>query len=183
MGGLDRNIYLIGYRASGKSTVGRILASKLGWPFLDMDEELERRLGASISEVVKTHGWEAFRGWERELLEEIAKRRGIVVATGGGVILDPRNVTALRVSGIVVLLWVEAEEIVRRLSLDPQEDKRPPLKGGLLEEVREVLEERRPKYIAAAHLVVEATSSSPQEVAEEVLRRIGWETPSVCFSG
>lgn len=183
MGGLDGNLYLIGYRASGKSTVGRLLASRLRWPFLDMDRELEQRIGRSIRELVEDEGWEGFRSRERRLVEEISRRRGLVVATGGGVVLDPRNVEDLRATGLVVLLWVEPEEIVRRLALDPQEGKRPPLKGDLLGEVREVLEERRGKYFSAAHLVVEATSKAPEEVAQEVLRRLGWEIPSACSSG
>lgn len=183
MGGLNGNLYLIGYRASGKSSVGRVLGSRLRWPFLDMDREIERRTGRSIRELVEAEGWEAFRLREKELVREIAQRKGLVVATGGGVVLDPRNVEDLRASGLVVLLWVDPEEIVRRLAFDPQEGRRPPLKGDLLGEVREVLEERREKYFSAAHLVVEATSKVPEEVAQEILRRLRWETPLVSSSG
>lgn len=163
--------------------MGRVLALSLGKAFLDMDEVLQRRLGAPIGEIVRRHGWGFFRRAERELVRELSAQRGLVVATGGGVVLDPENVRAMRSSGLVVLLWVEPEEIVRRLERDPQEAKRPPLKGDLLREVREVLREREALYLEAAHMVVDGTHRSPAEVAEDILRRVGWGTPSGSCSG
>lgn len=159
------------------------MARRLKRPFLDMDERLMERLGAPIQEIVGRHGWGFFRQAEKALLKEISALKGMVVATGGGIVLDPQNVEVLRGSGLVVFLWVEPEEIVRRLELDPQEEKRPPLKGDLLQEVREVLKEREPLYFRAAHLVVDGTRRSPGELVEEVLRRIGWGIPSGCCSG
>ena len=186
MGGLRGNIVLIGYRAVGKSTVGRLLAKELAMGFLDTDEEIERRLGRPISEIVGEGGWEEFRRLEEEVIEEVSGKSGLVLATGGGVVLKEGNVRKLKESGILVLLWVEPEEIVRRLSQDPCCERRPPLKGNLLEEVREVLEERKGRYFEAADIVVDCTQKGPQDVVREIIGLLGgrgWGTPSGCSFG
>jgi shikimate kinase len=166
------NIVLIGPRACGKSTVGRLLAERLGFDFVDTDEEVERRTGLEIAQIVQLYGWERFREEEKEVIKEIMKRESQVIATGGGVVLDEENVKLLKENGIVFLLWLEPEKIVERLKKDPQFEKRPPLKGDLLGEVREVVEERKSLYFSAAHFVLDA-SKGVMEVVEEILKVMG----------
>lgn len=172
MGGDNRNIILIGYRGCGKTTVGLILSRELGRPFVDTDLVIEEKYGLCLSEVIERFGWEQFRKEEKAQVFRLSKESGLVIATGGGVILDPENVRLLRASGWVFLLWASPEEIVKRLASDPKPSKRPPLKGDLLGEVYEVLKERETKYREAAHFVVESTGRSPEEVAKEILGQL-----------
>lgn len=188
MGSDNRNIILIGYRGCGKTTVGTILSRELGRPFVDMDLVIEGKYGLCLAEVIERFGWEHFRKEEKAQILRFSQRLGLVVATGGGVVLDPENVCLLRASGWVFLLWASPEEIVKRLAADPQPSRRPPLKGSLLEEVHEVLREREAKYREAAHFVVESSGRSPEEVAREILRRLKevrfrWVTPLGSSSG
>jgi len=90
------NIYLIGYRASGKTTIGRALAEKLGYLFLDVDEEIVKQSGISISEMVKKHGWNYFRQQEKKTIKELSKLSYHIVATGGGVILNRENIDIIK---------------------------------------------------------------------------------------
>jgi len=172
VGSHSRNVILIGYRGCGKTTVGMLLSRELGRPFVDMDLSIEGKYGLPLSEIIKRFGWEHFRKEEKAQVLHLSKKSGLVVATGGGVVLDPVNVDLLRASGWVFLLWASPEEIVRRLASDPKPLRRPPLKGDLLGEVREVLREREASYRKAAHFVVESTGRSPEEVAGEIMQRL-----------
>src|SRR5262249_35187521 len=101
-------IFLIGYRGSGKTTVARMLAQRLGWTWLDADEELERRAGRTIRTIFAEEGESGFRDREATLLEELAGRRECVVATGGGVVLRETNRQRLRTTGVIVWLTADA---------------------------------------------------------------------------
>jgi shikimate kinase len=171
----DGNIYLIGARASGKSSVGRELAARLDRDYLDLDEEIEARLPDGIAGFVLTEGWPAFRALESEALLEAAKRSGLVVATGGGAVLDEGNRRAMRESGRVVYLEASAETLAHRLAEDPREDMRPSLTGeDPAEEISAVLRERRNLYLACAHEVVESRGGV-RETALAVLGALGKE--------
>lgn len=147
-----QRVFLVGARASGKSTIGRSLAETLGCPFLDTDKELTRDLGCSIDVFVKENGWDAFRRKEHETLKRLAgageeKQDGewLVIATGGGMVLLPENRKILREKGVTFYLEAPVEVLVRRLSEDPMSDTRPSLTGkGLLEEVAGVVKSREP---------------------------------------
>ncbi len=148
-GGGPVNIYLIGVRGSGKSAVGRRLAADGGRPFCDMDTELVRRFGRSIQEFVHAQGWAAFRSAEKSLLRELAAREGLVVSTGGGVVLDEGNIEDMCRSGRVVWLRAEPETLLKRLQTDEgMGPQRPALTPGLglAEEVRQTLAAREPLY-------------------------------------
>lgn len=166
------NIILIGPRASGKTTLGKLLAQRLGFEFVDTDEEVEKRTGLKIAQIVQVYGWERFRKEEKEAIREAMGQESQVIATGGGVVLDKENVKLLKENGIVFLLWLEPEKIVERLRKDPQFEKRPPLKEDLLGEIREVIEERKSLYFSSAHFVLDA-SKEPMEVVEEILKVMG----------
>lgn len=165
-----RNIFLTGYRATGKSAVGRLLASRLGRPFLDMDRLIEERQGCTIKELVAARGWPHFREEERKLLAELAGRAGLVVATGGGAILHRQAWAALRASGLVVWLTADRETICRRLAADAAtEGQRPSLTGrDIEEEVAGVLAERTPLYREGSDLAIDTACRSPEEIVREI---------------
>jgi shikimate kinase len=171
------NLVLIGYRATGKSSVGMQLAKTLKRPFADLDEMLVREAGRSIAEIVAEAGWEEFRRLEKALAARFGASRGQVLATGGGVVLDPENVAALRETGIIIWLTANSAVIQARLAQDrPRDVNRPSLTGDdTIREVAEVLEQRCPLYQAAAQIIVDTTDRSIAQVVAEVLAAIQTE--------
>lgn len=165
-----RNIALIGFRATGKSTVGRILAMELGRTFIDMDRHLTETFGRDIQCWVRTHGWESFRDEESRLLKALAGGSNLVVATGGGVILDPANREILRSHFAVIWLTASMETILDRLARDPNTvHDRPPLTDlSLAREVEQLLEERSTLYARAADLTLSTDVLPLQEVVSAI---------------
>jgi shikimate kinase len=162
-----RNIVLIGMRGSGKSAVGPLLATQLGRHFNDTDEMVEDWEGLPIAQVFTAYGEEYFRGVETRVVAEITQRGGKVLATGGGVILRPDNVAALRRSGIVV--WLRAEPDVLRVRLAGRTGVRPSLTGAdPLDELAVVAAERAEHYAGAADHIVDTDSFTPPEVAAAI---------------
>ncbi|TAJ45347.1 shikimate kinase [Methanofollis fontis] len=158
-------VVLIGYRGTGKTVVGRLLARRLGLPFIDTDAATEGRAGMSIPAIFERLGEEAFRAIERSVIAGLADEEG-VISTGGGAVLDPANVAALRRGGTVVLLHAPASVIAERIA----GSDRPPLTAlPPDEEIREVLAIRRPYYLRAADICVDTAALTPGEVAEAVL--------------
>jgi shikimate kinase len=168
-----RNIILIGYRATGKSLIGRKLADRLGCEFLDMDRAIEMRQGRTIREMVAAHGWPYFRALERELLLLLAERRGLVIATGGGVVLQQEAWSCLKASGLVVWLTADRETICKRLGSDARTgEQRPSLTGRPIEaEIEQVLAEREPLYREGADLVVDTCNRQPDEIVGMIIER------------
>lgn len=165
------NIYLIGYRGTGKSTVAPLLARQLGsdWSWLDLDTELETRAGCSIAELFATEGEAGFRHREARLLGEVARREKQVVATGGGVVLRPENRRILD-EGLNVWLTASAETIAQRVEQDQATTSRRPnltAKGGL-EEIRQLLQQRVPLYQELADLVLDTELASADSLAEKI---------------
>lgn len=170
-GGDGPGLALIGYRGTGKSSVGRIVAARLGRPFVDADVELEARAGRPIRRIFDEDGEPAFRDLEQEVVADLAGRPGLVLATGGGAVLRPANRDALRRVGFVAWLTAPPEELARRLRADRRGlAVRPALTGaGILEEIRDVLAERLPLYRQTADVEVETLGLSTQQVAEAVI--------------
>lgn len=163
-----RGIALVGYRATGKSTVGRIVANRLGWEFEDADEALERRIGQSIASLFAEQGEGAFRDLEQATLADLTTRSGLVLASGGGAVLREANRTALRRFGFVVWLSARPETLVDRLRRDPA--NRPALTAaGLLDEVASLLRQREDHYRSVADARIEVDEHSAEQVAEAVL--------------
>lgn len=149
-------IYLIGARASGKTTVGRRLAEALGLAFIDTDEYMHEKYGQTVSESVERLGWEGFRQREGEALREVSGS-GKVIATGGGMVLAECNRTHMRGTGRVFYLCAPADVLAERLLRNPAEAQRPSLTGGsIIEEMEEVLAQREPLYRDACHHAVDA---------------------------
>jgi shikimate kinase len=165
------NLVLIGYRATGKTAVGLRLAEILGRPFVDMDQILVQEAGQPIADIVATSGWAEFRRLEKALVARFRSTQGQVLATGGGVVLDPENIAALKENGIIIWLVADPDTIQARLAQDlPQDANRPSLTGSdTIREVEEVLAARKPVYEAAAQITVDTAHREIAQVVEEVL--------------
>ncbi len=159
-----RVIILTGFRATGKTVVGRELAELLGFDFLDTDEELSRRFGTRIADFVASQGWAGFRREEELLLSGLCDRKSLVLATGGGCILHREVWRRLRDNGIVVWLQATRETILHRLQADDRTGaQRPSLTGAALqEEVDALLAERIPLYRAGSDFQVRVEGHSPR---------------------
>jgi shikimate kinase len=165
------NVFLIGYRGSGKTTVARRLAELLGWTFIDADAELESRAGKSIKEIFAAGGEPAFRELESRVITDLAERKEHVVALGGGAILREANRKAIAGRGPVVWLQASPETLFARINADPTTaDRRPNLtaEGGVVE-IRKLLDERTPQYKKAADLAVDCNRLDPDEIARQIL--------------
>ena len=165
------NLVLIGYRATGKTSVGARLAEVLHRPFVDLDQVLVREAGRSVADIVAQGGWAEFRRLEKQLVARYRDARGQVLATGGGVVLDPDNVAALRENGILIWLMADPAAIQARLAQDqPRDASRPSLTGGdTIREVLAVLAARAPLYQAAAQISIDTTHWSEAQVVKLVL--------------
>ncbi len=168
------NLVLIGFRGSGKTSVGRLVAARLNWAFVDTDERIESLAGRPICELFEQLGPAWFRQQETRLIGELVGGRQQVISVGGGAVLEERNRGALRTAGICVWLTAPAEELYRRMLADPRNAQtRPPLTGqDGLAEVRHLLSEREPLYAAAAHRTLSTAGRTLEEVAEALLRLV-----------
>ena len=162
------NIVLIGYRGTGKSTVGRLLASRLGHQLVSTDAEIVKRAQRTVPEIIAQEGWEYFRDLESDICRELAGRDQIVIDTGGGAILRTQNIDALKKHGTLFWLTASVETIAKRIGSDNQ---RPSLTGNksFVDEIEEVLQERVPKYQAAADHVIATDHRSVTQLVETVL--------------
>ncbi len=165
-----RPIFLIGYRGTGKTTVARLLAERLQCGWRDADVVLEQRAGKSIREIFAEAGEPAFRSLESSILRELAMSRNMVIATGGGVVLREENRLVLK-NGLVVWLHAPADLLWHRLNADAStRERRPNLSRGGLAEIEEMLEIRTPIYKECADFTVDASASTPDEIAAMLAR-------------
>lgn len=170
----ESNVFLVGLRGSGKTTVGRLLAERLGVPFLDTDEAVFRLAGQDIAHIVARQGWDAFRAMESQVLRDVCGRKGQVVATGGGIVLDPANRELLLKSGVVFYLLVDVQTLARRLAESPMAAQRPPLSGLAPEqEIGRCMEERGPLYMSLADHVLLA-QAEPGAMVADALEKLGF---------
>jgi shikimate kinase len=162
------NIVLIGYRGTGKSTVGRLLASRLGRQLVSTDAEIVKRAQRTVPEIIAQEGWEYFRDLESDICRELADRDQLVIDTGGGAILRTQNIESLKKNGTVFWLTASVETIAKRIGSDNQ---RPSLTGtkSFVDEIQDVLQERMPKYQAAADHVIATDHRSINQLVETVL--------------
>ncbi len=170
-----RNVILLGFMGTGKSLVGRRLAEAIGYRFVDTDKVIEAQWGQSIARIIQSEGEEKFRGIESRVVREVAGLAGHVIATGGGVVLNPDNVEALRQNGILVALTARPEVILKRVQ--KRIDERPLLTGpDPLARIKTLLKEREGYYRVGAFSV--DTSSQPvsavvHQIKEGILRHEG----------
>jgi shikimate kinase len=163
-------VFLVGYRGTGKSTVGPLLAAALGWEFADADDYIEAAAGKSIADIFATEGEAGFRDREAAVLAELCQEDRRVIATGGGAVLRPLNRELLRTAGYVAWLVASPEAAWYRLQADPSTAvRRPALTTGGLEEVANLMATREPLYRQTAHAAFPTDGRSPQDVAAAIL--------------
>ena len=162
------NLVLIGYRGTGKSTVAELLATRLGWRAVSTDAQIVEKAQKKIPDIVSGEGWEHFRDLETEVCLALKEQDCLVIDSGGGIILRPENMEALKPNGLVFWLTATVSTITRRISDDTQ---RPALTAGktFVEEIQEVLTERTPKYQAVADHTIATDDLSPEEIASHIL--------------
>jgi shikimate kinase len=166
---------------AGKSTVGQILADRLGWEFLDFDELIERGRGRTIADIFREHGEQGFRALEAELTEAVEGRRGVVLAPGGGWVTQAGLVERLREGSLLVWLRVAAERVLERHRRQANVERPLLAVAEPLDEIRSILAAREPFY-RTADVIVETDGRDPANVAEEIVvtlrrrRKAGRET-------
>jgi shikimate kinase len=160
------HVFLVGFMGSGKSSVGRLLAEKLGMPFCDLDAAIERRAGKAVSGIFASDGEVAFRQLEHEELSALTASADHVVACGGGVIVEDRNRALLKSLGTVVYLHVTADEAIMRIG---SAEGRPLLAGDPLAASRVLLSARESLYEAVADVTIDTTGRSLAQVADAVV--------------
>jgi len=165
------SIYLVGMMGAGKSTVGRWLARRLKLRFFDSDHEVERRCGVKIPVVFDIEGEAGFRSREAQVIDELTGLESIVLATGGGAVLQAENRERLAARGLVAYLHARPEDLYARV----RHDRNRPLlaTGDPLGRLRELYRERDPLYRGIADIVVETGSQSVQTLARDLLEKIG----------
>lgn len=161
-----QNLALIGFMGTGKSSVGRHVAEALNFAFVDTDALIEARTGRTITAIFATEGEPAFRAWERRIVEELGQRQKMVIATGGGLPVDPVNLENLKAHSLVVCLWTSAETIYERVRAHSH---RPLLNGpDPLGKIRQLLAAREP-YYRQADVLVNTEQRPLREVALQVV--------------
>jgi len=164
------NYFLIGPMGSGKSTVGKRLAASLGYEFIDSDKEIEASTGVTIPHIFEVEGEKGFRIREHNMISELCKRKKIVLATGGGSILDPENRQNLKQHGFVIYLQASTDQILKRTRRD---DSRPLLNTeNPAARLNQIMATRIPLYQSIADLTLDTDSHTVQEVAQMALRSI-----------
>ncbi len=163
-----KNLVLIGFMGTGKSTLGRLCAAQLGYAFCDSDSEIEARTGCTVAELFAYEGEVQFRQRERDVIADLAATPGLVIATGGGAILDPQNAARLRATGLVVLLTASPEVILRRTG---NGRSRPLLANApdVRARIKELLAQRLPRYRAVAHCHVDTGIAPTRDIVPQII--------------
>lgn len=163
-----KRIVMCGFRGTGKTEIGKVIADRLHLPFIDTDHLIEFRTGRSIPTIFHEEGEERFRAEERDVIAALPEK-DVVVSTGGGVVIDPSNVEQLRKESVLVLLVADIDTIEQRLLRKP----RPPLTGlPLREEIAELMDRRRQNYYAASDLCIDTSETTVEAAADKVIRTL-----------
>ena len=166
------NVVLIGMRGSGKSTVAKLLAVRLGWHYVELDEAIAKKEGMAISDIVAEKGWHYFRERESEVVEIVASSDKIVISTGGGVVLREKNMVALKRNGICVFLLAPMDSLFEHVGGEDSELPRLTEQGSMREEIEEVWKIREPLYRKAADEILGTKQLTLEGVVEEILQRL-----------
>jgi shikimate kinase len=172
MGGVrtltQKNIILIGFMGTGKSSVGKALAERLNWQFVDTDQRIEKQQGMTISEMFRDLGEPAFRQVESETIDKVLQHSAQVIATGGGAVLAERNRQSMKKDGFVVALTAAAEIIIERVKRD---ESRPLVQGDVTERVHTLLETRKHAY-DFADLVIDTSKVTIDDVTRQIISAV-----------
>lgn len=165
------NVILTGFMGTGKTSLGKMLAARLGRPFVDIDKKIEDEAHLSIPKIFERFGEAHFRALEREAVKDLCERRGLVIATGGGTVKDEENLRLLKSSGVMICLTTDPEEIFRRTM---RRGERPVLDGGgneRLDTIKRLLAERKQFYDCADYHV-DTTDWSPLQIIDDICRHV-----------
>ena len=167
-------IFLIGYRCTGKTTLGKILAHRLNFDFIDTDQIIEQQLGSTILEIIETRGWEKFRQIEKQTLLNTKKKKYTIIATGGGIIIDPDNQQFMKKNGLCIWLDANINKIMVRLNINNKTKQvRPALTNkDLSVETRQMVKKRKPLYKNTAHIRIDTSFHNPEEIINIIDRRL-----------
>ena len=171
---------LIGYRATGKTTVAKLLAEALNCPWIDSDREIERQAGKTIARIFAEDGEPAFRDFEERIIAELCLKPELILATGGGAIMRENTRKVLRKSGPVLWLTASPETILRRMTADETtKTSRPSLTNlPALDEIRHLLELREPMYRDCATMEITTELCSPEEIVQQLLEINDFASPT-----
>ena len=166
---MKRIITLVGFMGTGKSTVGRILAARLGYKLVDVDHEIENEQGVTISQIFSDLGEPYFRMLERDMIKSLSSKEKLVVSAGGGAVIDPKNVEHMKMGGPVVCLTATPEEIFRRVGGSKH---RPLLQApDPMARIVELLAARE-QYYMRADIVIDTSGLKPDKVADNILEKV-----------
>ena len=166
-----RNIFLVGFMGSGKSTVASYLAEKYGMEIIEMDQQIVEREGMSIPDIFEQKGESYFREAETNLLIDMQGVENKVVSCGGGVVLREQNVKEMKKSGTIIFLNAKPETILERVKDD---DNRPLLRGNKnVEFISDMMRERKPKYEGAADITIHTDEKSADAICKEIIEKVG----------
>ena len=171
---MKKNIVLIGFMGTGKTSIGKMLASKLGCAFVDLDHKIEADNNMTIPEIFQKYGEAHFRKLEKQAVKETTERRGIVIATGGGTIKDTDNMRLLKESGVVICQTADVDEIQSRTESKgdrPVLDAKDKAQGDRRAAIEKLLEERRVFYDQADYKV-DTTDWSPMQIIDDICRYV-----------
>lgn len=165
------NIVLIGMRGSGKTTVAHLLSKQLKKQMVEMDKMIVKKTKLTIPEIVEKYGWDYFRDKETEAVEEISKKDNIIISTGGGVVTRIKNIELLKKNGLVFLLKVSVDTLLKRIGDDPN---RPSItqKKSRREDMEEILKQREGQYCSAADWIIDTEENNASQVASIILSKL-----------
>lgn len=165
------NIILIGFRCSGKTTIGKILSERLSRKFIDVDDYIESKINMTIRQIFEAKGESYFRLLESDMLSELSKLDGKIIATGGGAVLKYKNIHNLKRNGIIIFLEVDPDSAYERIKKNKENiRKRPRLTNkDLYTEIKEQLEFRRPYYLNTADFVIKTTEKEAEDIIAEIM--------------
>lgn len=167
---MENNIYLIGMRGVGKTSVGELLAAKLEMPFFDTDEEITKKEKKTIRQLVDEKGWNYFRLSEKKMVQNLSKKKKCIVSTGGGILSFFDNAEILKKTGVLILLIASPKILFTRLQ---DLDDRPPLYNVHLQnEIRLLWKERKKTYYQYADLIINIEKKNPQKIVDHIIKKI-----------
>jgi shikimate kinase len=169
---MKTNIALVGFMGTGKTSVGQVLARKLGWQFVEVDARIEQMAGKSTPDIFAQDGEIAFRELEIEAIKQVARSRKQVIACGGGVVLNTINITRLKDTSVLVLLTASPGTVLKRTSVD--RDSRPMLAtaNDPAARIRELLKYRRPYYERSTDFMINTSKNSLEQVADQIIEKL-----------
>ena len=166
---MKSNVILIGFMGSGKTSVGKRLAHELNKQFIDFDEEIQKETGLSIPQIFETKGESFFRMKEQKIAEKIANHSNLVIATGGGIVLNHQNIKNLSLNGFIIYLKCEFDLIVQRIKA---ENTRPLYSKNDLEIFKEIFNSRTILYESSAEIIISVENKSYALIIEEIKEKM-----------